>query len=368
MREVLLKLGLIVVSLCAVLLAVEIGLRVLGRYKPPDLPKPARPDLYVPDERVGYHLWPSTRTCLRYPSDRGRVLEVNSNSDGFRSSRELGEADPRPRILLTGDSFVQGSGVEEGDRMSEVLERLEPGWRVDVLGVTGWGADMMLRAVEAYQEKAQPDVVVMAIYSGDFRRVARDYQGNGYALPKFGLRGGALVEQPPLLYEGLRRSRLAYLISNAWGGRDPNYFALHEALLQRFARDGEAMGFQPAVMFLPGERAGEEEQRDFLANVSAKNGMPYLDLTEPIHEVGADESYIPGNFHWSETGHAIAGREMHRWMRDEIGLAPLEGSDPAIVARSGDLPSRCHDAAHESLDASVPGPPPARRAVRPGAP
>jgi hypothetical protein len=90
-REVVKKLGLLLLSLGVVLLLAEVGLRVLGRYRPPDPPKPARPDLYVPDERVGYHLWPSTRTCLRYPSRGGRVLELNSNSDGFRSSRELGE-------------------------------------------------------------------------------------------------------------------------------------------------------------------------------------------------------------------------------------------------------------------------------------
>ena len=218
--------------------------------------------------------------------------------------------------------------------------------------MTGWGVDMMVRAVETFEAKAQPDVVVMAVYSGDFRRVRRDYQGNGYGLPKFALQQGELVERPPLVFSGWRRSRLGYLAYNTWARRDPNYFPLHAALLERFARYGEARGFQPAVMFVPGERAGEEEQRDFLAAAAKANGMPYLDLTEPIHEVGADQSYIPGNFHWSETSHAIAGREMRRWIRDEIGLAPQAGFDASIVARSGDRETHCHDAAHEARPVS----------------
>ena len=171
---------LLAFSLGAILLAVEVSLRVLRQFTPPDPPRPVRPQLYVPDDQVGYHLWPSTRTCFRYPARGGRITEVVSNSDGFRSSRELGEPDPRPRILVTGDSFTEGLGVEEGERYTEILEA-RTGWRVDNVGIVGWGVGQMVRAVDALAVKAKADVVVLGLYIDDLRRAHPLYHGLGYA-------------------------------------------------------------------------------------------------------------------------------------------------------------------------------------------
>jgi hypothetical protein len=81
---------LAVLSLGLSLFALEVALRVLHWYSPPsDPPIPSRPDLYQPDERIGYRLWRSTVTSYRYPPTGPRVLSLNSNSDGFRGAREF---------------------------------------------------------------------------------------------------------------------------------------------------------------------------------------------------------------------------------------------------------------------------------------
>src|SRR5262245_35118296 len=104
-------------SLAALVLALvlaEAALRVLDGARPMGLPpQPTRPDVFIADADVGYRLRPSTRTCMRYPVGSNRLQHIVSNSDGFFSSRELGEPDARPRVLVLGDSFTFGTGVEE---------------------------------------------------------------------------------------------------------------------------------------------------------------------------------------------------------------------------------------------------------------
>ena len=151
------RLVLLIAALALPLAGFEAITRLVGAYVPPGAElTPTRPDLYTPDPDVGYRLHPSLHTTVRYPPRNPRALSVVSNSDGFRSSRELGEPDARPRILVVGDSFVFGSGVEASERFTEILEWLEPGWRVDNLGMTGWGIDLMVREIETLGPKARP--------------------------------------------------------------------------------------------------------------------------------------------------------------------------------------------------------------------
>lgn len=344
-RTLLLTLG----SCFFALLLVEVGLRTLGRFTPPNPPRPARPDLYVRSEAVGYHLWPSTRSCSRYPADRGRVLELVSNSDGFRSSRELGEPDPRPHILVLGDSFVQGLGVEEGERMLEDLERLEPGWRVDGLGMSGWGVGLMLRALAALGPKAKPDVVVLAFYTDDFRRAQLEYSGAGYRIPKYRVENGKLVEHPYPAWTGWRRSRLAYALLRSIARLDRNRYSLHTALLNRFQAVVASLGARPALAFLPGKggTAEDNERRAFLAAWASDHRVPYLDLTDAMQAAGGKALFIPHDSHWNVRGHQVAAQGLHALLGETMKVEPMPGFDTSVVPHSGNHASHCFDAVHE---------------------
>jgi len=121
----------------------ELLLWAKGWYAPPPSPPrciywdPKICALYQFYEPYGYRLKPSRIMEYFYPKVNPRKLNVTSNQDGFRSSRELDEPDSRLRILVLGDSFAFGEGVEEHERFSNVLEDLRPNWRVDNMGMTG---------------------------------------------------------------------------------------------------------------------------------------------------------------------------------------------------------------------------------------
>jgi hypothetical protein len=276
-------------------------------------PRPAFAD-------VGYHVWPSTRTCFRYPRRSHNIYPIVTNSDGFVSSRELGEPDPRPRVMLLGDSFTMGLGMPEGFRFSEVVEEIEPRWRVDNLGMGGWGIDLMVRALETFAAKAQPDAVVLAVYTDDFRRVDPRYAGQGYLLPKFRLRDGALVSEPFPEPSWWQRLRLGEAWRRVTTRGDRNRYELNEALVNRFDSLTKAHGAKPAILFLPGRGDTEEDRtrRRTLAGWASRLRIPFRDLTDPIHGAGVEQTYIADDFHWNEKGHRIAGEVLHSVLASDV--------------------------------------------------
>lgn len=302
------------------LVVAEASLRALGILDVRNLPPvPTRHEFFVADSNVGYHLWPSTRTCFRYPRNSHHVYPLVSNSDGFASSRELGEVDPRPRVLLLGDSFVMGLGTREGQRFSEVVEEIEPRWRVDNMAMSGWGIDLMVRALEAFAAKARPDAVVLAVYTDDFRRVDPRYGGEGYAFQKFRLTDGVLESVPFPVRSRWQRSRLGEAWYRTTLG-DRNRYELNEALVNRFDSLTKAHGAKPAILFLPGRGDTDEDRtrRSTLAGWAQRLHIPFRDLTEPLHGAGVEQTYIVNDPHWNAKGHRIAAEVLHALLASDV--------------------------------------------------
>lgn len=325
MRSRLLSAALVCLSVVLALAVGEVGLRVSGAYRPPDEPiQTARPEIYRADPYVGYTMWPSQTTTYRYPENSQELIPLVSNSDGFRTAREFDEHDGRVRILVVGDSFVFGQGVRAEERFTEQIEAVESGWRVDNMGMTGWGLDLMVRAIERYGRKADPDIVVLAVYTDDFRRLLPYYAGVGFAYPKFELVGGELISVPfpyPRLWERLRLVQWAY--QSKWQ-QDRNRYDLNQALLDRYLEDASEIGFTPAVVFFPGRADTEEDQtrRRFLATWASSRDVPFADLTASMQRGGGDKVFIEDNWHWNGLGHRVAAGELRSLLRRQVKREP----------------------------------------------
>ena len=298
-------------SAVAVVGAVEVALRAADWY-PSQHFQPAVSDLYEADATVGYRLRPSRTVRHRFPSHL--VFPIVSNADGFRNARDFSERDGRFRVLVVGDSFVFGDSVRAEDRLTEQLERLEPRWRVDNMGMSAWGIDLMVRAVERYAPTIQPEVVVLCAYTDDFRRVAPSYAGIGYRFAKFELVGSDLTT---VLYPAETLGDRLRLVRWFRGrmGDDPaerNRYELNEALLDRLLRDAADMHFQLAAVFFPGkgDNAEDKARRSFLKRWTARHSVPYEDLTDAIQAAGIDTVYIAGDWHWNPAGHALAAAHL----------------------------------------------------------
>lgn len=279
-----------------------------------------RPDLYQPVDAYGYRLFPSRSVPHRYPVERPRTITLTSNADGFRSRREFHIADERPRIVVVGDSMVFGEGVEEAERFTDRLERLEPGWHVDNLGMIGFGPDLMLRALETVGLDPPPAAVLFAVFTDDFRRVVPPYSGAGFPIPRYRLEAGRLVSVPYPVLPAWERLRLVQGLLYLYWRYTPATFALNGAILDRFLERARQDHFAPAILFLPGpqDRRDDRRRRAWLAAYAARTGTPFLDLTDAVHAAGVERSYIPNDSHWSPDGHAVVADALRPFVAEHV--------------------------------------------------
>ncbi len=322
MKKNLLLAGL---SLLVAMAAAEVGLRAAGTLAPPPYPPtPRLPELYTGYPAYGYALRPSRTMRYDYPPEHPRTLTVVSNSDGFRNRREFDEADDRPRILIVGDSYTFGEGVEAEERFSDLIESREPGWRVDNMGMTGFGPDLMIMALESLAPKADPDIVVLALAFDDFRRVRARYAGMGFPSPRFELGDRGLARVPFPTPKPWERSHLVHGFLMALEDarlREPlgaGEWRINRAILDRFRELAGEHGFQPVLVYLAGPWTGALHQRRaaFVREYGEEHGIPAVDVSEAIHSADPDEVYLPRNSHYSAAGHAVVASELEPLLRD----------------------------------------------------
>ncbi len=307
----------------ATLIALGIGelfLRSDPRFKPPRIPLRNPPEgRFQYFEPHGYRLWPSRSTAMFYPNKDGRNLTIVANRDGFRSRRELQERDARTRIVVLGDSFVFGLGVEENERFTELLEQNEPGWRVDNLGMMGFGTDLMLRTLETVGLKCHPQIVLFCIWTDDLRRVRTRFDGLGFRIPRYELESGRLVSVPYPEPRWWDRLSIAEAIRKVYWNYTDTELRINAAILDRFAALARHHRFAPGLVFLPGasDSPNDKGRRFWLRQYAERNTVALLDLTEVMVREGR-AALIEGDVHWNPHGHAIAAAEIHGFLREKV--------------------------------------------------
>lgn len=313
---------LFIASLLLTLILGEVVLRFTGKVKMPPIPPitTTKPEHFQEYKPYGYRLWPSLSTTYYYPKNNPRKLHLISNSYGFRSQREFDEPDVRTRILVVGDSFVYGEGVEESERFTNTIETNQHLWRVDSLGMIGFGPGLMIRALEEVGLRTHVDVVVFCMYTDDFRRVLPYYAGAGFEIPRFTLTSGQLVtiSYPKLHIWG--KSHLFQAIRHVYWKHTNATYDLNEAILNRFLKLANLHKFAPAIIFLPGthDTQTDKQRRNWLREYSLRNKTPYLDLTEQIHGAGRKNVFIKNNWHYNPKGHKIVAQELSNFLSKDV--------------------------------------------------
>jgi lysophospholipase L1-like esterase len=326
---------------------------------------------------------------FRYVYTRaGFANEVRYNAIGLRGP------DPAPakgegalRLLLLGDSFVEGKQVGENEVLTAVLERLASaqGRRIEVInaGVGGYGTSDELLLWERVAAALRPDVVLVAFFPNDVR--------NNLERGWFDLHEGRVVHvaEPPRprvrwLYEAQKflvsRSHLAYLVKSSMltlSGAAPDRreealaaprgplvededaflvepaprlargWTLTFALLGELARRVEASGARYAVVLVPNryqvdaalwrrhaqaleldEEAFDLEtpQRRF-AEWSRATGIAVVDLLPELRRRNVDNTfYYEQDAHWNAEGHRVAAEELLAELDARGLLSPTGGS------------------------------------------
>ncbi len=165
---------LAVISICLTLFLLEIATRLLP---PPYNYEDASLDVHALNyltcnPTLGWTGAPNFQGVIESPVFR---QEVNFNSAGMNDSEHTTEKAPHTfRILILGDSFVEGFQVDETATAHQVLEDYlneqdQGSTRFEVLssGVLGWGTGQQLVYYQAHGRNFQPDLVVLMFFIGN---------------------------------------------------------------------------------------------------------------------------------------------------------------------------------------------------------
>jgi lysophospholipase L1-like esterase len=189
-----------------VLLAVGISLGVAELVLRATL-RPWFDTIYESDARVLYRHVPGAERAYNYG---GTVIRYKINSQGFRG-KELAPLGEYPRVVVYGDSFIQGDFSKSEDTFSEQLRhRLDSleGRSVEVVnaGVAGYGPDQELRRMQDELPVLKPNLVIVALYAGnDYGDLLRDKL---YKLASDGsLQDNPLAALDDVLGRNMRRAR-----------------------------------------------------------------------------------------------------------------------------------------------------------------
>ena len=257
-RAYLRRLARPVVTVCATmlaLLAAEAFIRIIGLA--PDI-KPIQLSSYdciykrSMNPVLGFELKANCR------SDNPDFIETyeRTNSHGQRDrERTLQKPDGVRRVLLLGDSVVEGYGLRESETISRQLEALYSDSSTEVLNF-GVSAYCTLAEVELLEVKGlrfDPDVVVLVFVENDFDNFNRE------AFPL-----GEMIDRPAVVKALFQRSHFFRLVSirlnlfHLGAEADPvlwNQDAIGDNNvaegLRRFRELANRHGFQPLIAIWP---------------------------------------------------------------------------------------------------------------------
>jgi lysophospholipase L1-like esterase len=127
----------------------------------------------VADEELEFSFEPGYSGRMTLAGDYD--VSFGINGQGLRADGDFAPRHPDGRrILLVGDSFVFGIGVELQDTLGEQLERAlntdgagGPPVEVVAAGVPSYGLDHYAGLIERWVPRLQPDLVLVALFPGN---------------------------------------------------------------------------------------------------------------------------------------------------------------------------------------------------------
>ncbi|RMF06935.1 hypothetical protein D6764_01060, partial [Candidatus Woesearchaeota archaeon] len=117
--------------------------------------------VYTPDNNLTYRMKPNFKGS--FPSYEFST-EFSTNSEGFRGPEW--NLSRHHKILILGDSFTAGHGVNYNESFPAVLQKSLPSWSIIGLGVAGYSQKQELPLLRKYS-KIKPDIVILAYYIND---------------------------------------------------------------------------------------------------------------------------------------------------------------------------------------------------------
>jgi lysophospholipase L1-like esterase len=342
LRGILVNLSLIIISTLFALTLSEIALRLIG--VKPLYVSPERDHFWKYDPLLGWAHEPGQEGIFETPQFR-TVVRINDN--GLRDRpHSYNRQNDIERIVVLGDSFAWGYGVEESERFSQLLEK---SLDVEVInaGVSGYSTDQELLWYKNEGIKYETDLVIVELAGNDVSDNERQLVSTVYYKPKFVLEEDQLVPtnypvpktsaQGKFIYALSQRSALVYFLVQRYFDLLSLYrnakvdshhtnspvpgisaeredFKLTIALLDEIRNIAKSR--KAKFMIVATDRWWDsppsETYPDFI-NALRTEGFLVLDV-ESMPGFDPEVMLIPNDGHWNQAGHKFVADEIQAFI------------------------------------------------------
>ncbi len=333
------SLGLVAFGTGIALFAAEAAARLLA---PQWAPQHAERSFWQHDPLLGWAHRPGQSGALRHPDFE---VHVEISAQGFRDEvMPLGRVPGRRRMLVLGDSFAWGFGVEQDEILWTLVEERHPGWEILNTAVSGYGTDQQLLFFEERGAAFRPDVVLLHFHPNDVEDSADDRR-YGYPKPKFSLAPEGLVlghvpvpemslpwrverwlRETSFLFNRLQAVRQLVDVGEVAAVRAAGIapargevaadMRLTDALLRRLHEGCRKIGARLVVVSNP----APESIREALARTLGDLGVPYGPLDAAFRGRPRGEIKFPNDPHWTPAGQRIAADAVEEFLLERAVL------------------------------------------------
>ncbi len=276
---------------------------------------------FIADAAIGWRLKPG-RTFEWETEGRRVTYRADANGHRIANGDEVVDRDA-PRLLVTGDSFAFGIGVDFSETFGAHVAR-ELGLAIENVAMPGFGVDQIWRSLDGDVLSTPPVLVIVALYEYDFDRSHTAYRAiEGFNKPMFmivdgELRRRAARDRPSAFTRWLeRRSRIhaaVRAVAREWGRSHGSgqWWELNEkfldAIRERCARANVPVLF---VLIPPKWWKSFPAVSEYMSRV----GADWFDPTTR-HDRPPEGAYYENDLHLSAIGHRWLATSIVEWIRE----------------------------------------------------
>ncbi len=233
-----------------------------------------------------------------------------TNYLGFRGPAPT--AGDGPTVVLMGDSFVFGMGVDEGETAADHLRAALPDATIHNAGVPGYTITDHLEQWDDKLAALAPDVILLFHTASDLKEMARPGSLRR-ALSDDAIDPADYVFSQEQLLERLGAAAPARLATMRT--------AYADGVIELAGKVKAAGGRFALILWVDGYGMANLDAAPVAAAVRTA-GFPVFDGNGRLRrqgEVPFDQLFLPDS-HFSAKGNALVGRQTAEWLTEEIGL------------------------------------------------
>lgn len=340
--------GLLISLIC--LCALEAGVRVYSAL--------AFPKMMILDDELGWRH--ASDVSKEFVLEDGTRALVVLGKDGHRGIQYGDQKLPgKYRVLFLGDSFTEGSEVNESDLFTALVEKSNPQFEVVNTGVGGYGNVQEYLYLMKNGLQLHPDLGVLMVYANDFTDNCLSYSPGMGPRPYAEWTGGQLQIKTTRDWEGFKRFAMPFPFQEWFHAHSLVYYLLDtriyqilkkeplqqmwdetfkelekqdlrrgdgcrqreifSGIVQKMATALRGVGSDLVIVAIPTRNdvaVGKSKLNSDIMAVCAEQGLRCLNLLDTFVEEASEteKSYFDINIHWTKAGHRIAARAISSFL------------------------------------------------------